>query len=215
RGRLPLPRLLPRPVGTLPRLSGRDPRPLHAREGAGQLRRRARGRDAAHPRDAGHRDPGGALPAHQPRLPGSRDGRRGGVADGAGRRLAGGAARGRAAVPRGTAVGVSAAPGRIFPWPRLHEFTAGVFRHLGVPDAEAALSSDVLSSADRRGIDSHGVARLRTYYDLLAAGQINPRPHPRVVRETASTATVDGDNGLGLVVGPWANEVALRKAAEA
>ena len=106
-------------------------------------------------------------------------------------------------------------PARVFPWPRLHEFCAGVFGHLGVPEAEARLAADVLSAADRRGIDSHGVARLRTYYDLLSIGKINPRPRPRVVRETASTATVDGDNGLGLVVGPWANDIAIEKAGRA
>jgi L-2-hydroxycarboxylate dehydrogenase (NAD+) len=99
-----------------------------------------------------------------------------------------------------------------FPWPQLHAFCAGVFRRLGVPDDDAALAADVLSAADRRGIDSHGVARLRTYVDLLAAGRINPRPELRVVRECASTATVDGDNGLGLVVGPKANALALEKA---
>ncbi|HEU0093575.1 MAG TPA: Ldh family oxidoreductase [Vicinamibacteria bacterium] len=104
---------------------------------------------------------------------------------------------------------------RTFPWPRLHEFCVRVFRHLGVPEDEAHLSADVLSAADRRGIDSHGVARLRTYYDLLSAGRINVRPRPRIVRETPSTATVDGDNGLGLVVGPWANDIAMAKAAAA
>ena len=104
---------------------------------------------------------------------------------------------------------------RRFPWPRLHEFCADIFRHCGVPDAAARLAADVLSAADRRGIDSHGVARLRTYYDLLSVGRINPRPRPRIVRETPSTATVDGDNGLGLVVGPWANEIAMEKAATA
>jgi L-2-hydroxycarboxylate dehydrogenase (NAD+) len=104
---------------------------------------------------------------------------------------------------------------RSFPWPRLHEFCARVFRHLGVPDDEARLAADVLSAADRRGIDSHGVARLRTYVDLISNGRINPRPRPRVVRETPSTATVDGDNGLGLVVGPWANDLAMAKAEAA
>jgi L-2-hydroxycarboxylate dehydrogenase (NAD+) len=99
-----------------------------------------------------------------------------------------------------------------FAWPHLHAFCANVFHHLGVPEEEARLAADVLSSADRRGIDSHGVARLRTYYDLLNVGRINPRARPRIVRETASTATVDGDNGLGLVVGPWANRVAMEKA---
>ena len=47
---------------------------------------------------------------------------------------------------------------------------------------------------------------------MLAFGGINPRPNMRVVRETPSTATVDGDNGLGLVVGPWANALAMEKA---
>jgi LDH2 family malate/lactate/ureidoglycolate dehydrogenase len=110
---------------------------------------------------------------------------------------------------------VSGPQTRTFPWPRLHEFSAAVFRHLDVPGDEARLAADVLSAADRRGIDSHGVARLRTYYDLVSTGRINPRPRPRIVRETPSTATVDGDNGLGLVVGPWANAVAMDKAAGA
>jgi L-2-hydroxycarboxylate dehydrogenase (NAD+) len=102
-----------------------------------------------------------------------------------------------------------------FPWEHLHEFCRRVFRHLDVPEDDARLAADVLSAADRRGIDSHGVARLRTYVDLLAAGRINPRARLSVVRETASTATVDGDNGLGLVVGPRANEIAMEKAAAA
>jgi LDH2 family malate/lactate/ureidoglycolate dehydrogenase len=101
---------------------------------------------------------------------------------------------------------------RTFDWERLHEFCVRVFRHRGVPPDEARLAADVLSAADLRGIDSHGVARLRTYDDLLAVGRINPRPRPKIVRETPSTATVDGDNGLGLVVGPWANDLAIERA---
>jgi L-2-hydroxycarboxylate dehydrogenase (NAD+) len=104
---------------------------------------------------------------------------------------------------------------RTFPCQRLHEFCVEVFRRLEVPEADARLAADVLASADRRGIDSHGVARLRTYVDLLSVGRINPRPTLRVVRETASTATVDGDNGLGLVVGPKANQIAMDKAQRA
>jgi LDH2 family malate/lactate/ureidoglycolate dehydrogenase len=104
---------------------------------------------------------------------------------------------------------------RLFPAERLHEFCVRVFQHLGVPKAEAHLAADVLASADRRGIDSHGVARLRTYSDLLGAGRINPRPVIRIVRESLSTATVDGDNGLGLVVGPRANAIAMDKADQA
>lgn len=97
---------------------------------------------------------------------------------------------------------------------RLHEFCRRVFEHFGVPDSDAKLAADVLSSADLRGIDSHGVARLKTYYDLLQKGRINPKPMVTVVRHTLSTATVDGDNGLGLVVGPKANRIAIAKAEQ-
>ena len=101
---------------------------------------------------------------------------------------------------------------KTYPSERLHEFSTRVFLHFGVPEAAARLAADVLATSDLRGIDSHGVARLHTYYDMLAFGGINPRPNMRVVRETPSTATVDGDNGLGLVVGPWANTLAMEKA---
>jgi len=94
----------------------------------------------------------------------------------------------------------------------LHDFATGVFLHFGVGKAEAALAADVLVKSDLRGIDSHGVARLHTYFDMLVAGRINPRPNLTVVREKASVATLDGDNGLGLVVGPKANEIAMDKA---
>lgn len=96
---------------------------------------------------------------------------------------------------------------------RLHEFSTRIFQHFGVPKDEALLASDVLNRSDLRGIDSHGVARLHTYYGLLDAGRINPTPKLEILRQTASTATVDGDNGLGLVVGPKANEIAMEKAA--
>lgn len=97
---------------------------------------------------------------------------------------------------------------------RLHEFSTRIFQHFGVPKDEALLASDVLNRSDLRGIDSHGVARLHTYFGMLNAGKINPTPKLEILRQTASTATVDGDNGLGLVVGPKANEIAMNKAAE-
>jgi L-2-hydroxycarboxylate dehydrogenase (NAD+) len=101
---------------------------------------------------------------------------------------------------------------RYFPVERLREFSARTFEYFGVPPADAARAADVLAASDLRGVDSHGVARLHTYFDMLALGRINPRPDVRVVRELPATATVDGDNGLGLVVGPRANEIAMAKA---
>ncbi len=104
---------------------------------------------------------------------------------------------------------------RTYPEAALRALCERTFEHLRVPAADARTAADVLLRADLRGIDSHGVARLRTYVDMLQLGRINPRARPRIVRETASTATVDGDNGLGLVVGPWANERAMEKAEQA
>jgi LDH2 family malate/lactate/ureidoglycolate dehydrogenase len=95
---------------------------------------------------------------------------------------------------------------------QLRKFAVQAFTRLGVPDADAEQAADILIAADRRGIDSHGVARLKAYCDLLAAGKVQPRASVRVVRETQTTAAVDGGNGLGLVVGPKANAIAIHKA---
>lgn len=99
-----------------------------------------------------------------------------------------------------------------FPSSVLREFCVRTFLHFGVPEEDAHTAAEVLARADLRGIDSHGVARLRSYVDMLTLGRINPRPTPRIVRESPSTATFDGDNGLGLVVGPKANALAIEKA---
>ena len=99
-----------------------------------------------------------------------------------------------------------------FPAAYLRDFAAAVFMHFGVGAADAALAADVLAKSDLRGIDSHGVARLHTYFEMLELGRINPKPKIRIVRERASVATVDGDNGLGLVIGPKANEIVMDKA---
>src|SRR5262249_36940517 len=104
---------------------------------------------------------------------------------------------------------------RYFPVERLREFSTRTFEHFGGPPSDAAGSADVSAVRDLWGIDQHGVARLQAYFALPAIGQINPRPNGRVVREFPAAATVDGDNGLGLVVGPRANEVAMAKAEAA
>src|SRR5437762_1533414 len=101
---------------------------------------------------------------------------------------------------------------QVFPVSFLRNFSAQVFMHFGVPKADAEQAADVLARSDLRGIDSHGVARLHTYFEMLELGRINPKPNIKIVREKASVATIDGDNGLGLVVGPKANEIAMDKA---
>src|SRR5438309_11672723 len=96
---------------------------------------------------------------------------------------------------------------KVFHIEALREFSTRIFLHFGVPQEDAAQAADVLASADLRGIDSHGVARLYSYFGMLSEGHINPKPRITTVRSTLSTATIDGDNGLGLVVGPQANRI--------
>lgn len=94
----------------------------------------------------------------------------------------------------------------------LREFTQSVFEKMGCSEEHAALATDVLIKSDLRGIDSHGVARLTGYVRLWEKGRINAKPDIKIVHETPTTATVDGDAGLGLVVAPFAMRVAIEKA---
>lgn len=98
---------------------------------------------------------------------------------------------------------------------QLQSFCHQVFIKMGCPETDAALATDVLLKADLRGIDSHGVARLSGYVRLWEAGRINPQPDIKIIHETPSTATIDGDAGLGLVVAPFAMKVAIEKAEKA
>lgn len=94
----------------------------------------------------------------------------------------------------------------------LRRFTENVFLTMGCPETDAKLAADVLLRSDLRGIDSHGVARLSGYVRLWEKKRINAVPNVKVVHETPTTATVDGDGGLGLVVAPFAMKVAIEKA---
>lgn len=96
---------------------------------------------------------------------------------------------------------------------RLRNFTKSVFLRMGCSVTDADLATDVLLRSDLRGIDSHGVARLSGYIRLWEKERINATPNIRVVHETPTTATIDGDAGLGLVVAPFAMKVAMEKAA--
>ena len=74
------------------------------------------------------------------------------------------------------------------------------------------MAADVLIRSDLRGIDSHGVARLTGYVRLWEKGRINTKPNITIVYETPTTATVDGDAGFGLVVAPFAMQLAIKKS---
>ena len=102
----------------------------------------------------------------------------------------------------------------LIPYAQLFAFSQQVFQAIGCPADDATLATETLLAADLRGIDSHGVARLGGYVRLWEAGRINPAPRVGVTYETPSTAVVDGDGGLGLVVGPKAMRVAIEKARQ-
>ncbi len=102
----------------------------------------------------------------------------------------------------------------IYSYQQLYQFSLSVFKKMGCSNEDATLATSVLLSADLRGIDSHGIARLVGYVRLWEVGRINPTPNIRVVYETPSTAVVDGDRGLGLVVAPRAMQIAIDKAKQ-
>lgn len=94
----------------------------------------------------------------------------------------------------------------------LLEFARQIFLSIGCDPAGAETAARALLSADLRGIDSHGLARLSGYVRLWEVERVNARPAIRIVHESPSTAVIDGDRGLGLVVAPFAMQVAIAKA---
>jgi LDH2 family malate/lactate/ureidoglycolate dehydrogenase len=103
---------------------------------------------------------------------------------------------------------------KIYAYQQLHSFALNVFLKMGCSNEDAILATNVLLSADLRGIDSHGIARLVGYVRLWEVGRINATPNIKIIHETPSTAVVDGDKGLGLVVAPKAMQIAMEKAKQ-
>src|SRR5687767_12653081 len=103
----------------------------------------------------------------------------------------------------------------IYTYDYLKEFALAIFNSIGCPADEAILATEVLLKADLRGIDSHGIARLSGYVRLWDKKRVNSTPDVRIIHESPSTAVVDGDAGLGLVVAPKAMEIAIGKARQA
>lgn len=89
-----------------------------------------------------------------------------------------------------------------------------VFTELGMPADDAELVTETLLLASLRGVDSHGLMRIPIYCERLMAGGVNPTPNITIVQETAGTAIVDGDHGMGQVVAKVAMQAAIDKARE-
>lgn len=103
---------------------------------------------------------------------------------------------------------------QVFSYNHLFQFTKNIFLAIGCSEEHATTATTALLAADVRGIDSHGVARLSGYVRLWEAKRINATPNIRIIHETPSTAVIDGDAGLGLVVAVYAMNVAIEKARQ-
>ena len=97
----------------------------------------------------------------------------------------------------------------------LKDYVVRFFTKLDVPEADAKIAAEILVSADLRGVDSHGVIRLNTYYgSRLRKGLIDPHPQVKILAETPATMRIDGGTGLGQVVGHQAMKRCIEKAKE-
>ena len=98
-------------------------------------------------------------------------------------------------------------------WKTLYSFITDAFVGVGVPRKDAEICTDVLLASDKRGIESHGVNRFKPIYiDRIKAGIQNPVTNFEIVRETPTTAVVDGHDGMGQVIGYKSMSMAIEKA---
>jgi LDH2 family malate/lactate/ureidoglycolate dehydrogenase len=96
----------------------------------------------------------------------------------------------------------------------IQQFMVDVFKAQGVRDEDAKICAQVLIASDFRGIESHGVGRLKYYYDRIQAGIQFPAAQMEVVRETETTALVDGHHGMGHPTAYRSMQLAIEKARE-
>ncbi|MBN1952154.1 MAG: Ldh family oxidoreductase [Bacteroidales bacterium] len=94
----------------------------------------------------------------------------------------------------------------------LLDFTSEVFKKMGCSTQDSAMISKVFLAAELRGLPSHGMIRIKDYYQLWKAGRINISPNIRIVHETPSTAVVDGDGAIGMIAATRSMEIAMEKA---
>ena len=98
-------------------------------------------------------------------------------------------------------------------WETITAFVIDVFKKYGIPEEDAKICADVLLESDKRGIESHGVNRFKPIYlDRIKAGIQNPVTNFEIIKETATTAVVDGHDGMGQVIGHKAMSMAIEKA---
>lgn len=95
----------------------------------------------------------------------------------------------------------------------LENFMTDTFKGVGVSEEDAKICANVLIAADKRGIDSHGIGRLKTiYYDRIKIGIQSPITQFEVIKEGPTTAVIDGHNGMGQVIAKKSMQLAIQKA---
>jgi LDH2 family malate/lactate/ureidoglycolate dehydrogenase len=97
----------------------------------------------------------------------------------------------------------------------LLEFTKNVFLKMGCNEKDSAIIADVFLAAELRDHASHGMIRIKDYFELWKAKRINVNPNVRIVHESSSTAVVDGDNAVGMIAARKSMEIAIEKAMRA
>lgn len=104
-------------------------------------------------------------------------------------------------------------PKVVCPWALITDFVTDAFVGYGVPRDEAEICTDVLLESDKRGIESHGCNRFKPIYlDRIKAGIQSATTDFEIIKETETTAVVDGHNGMGQVIGTRAMKLAIKKA---
>lgn len=95
----------------------------------------------------------------------------------------------------------------------LYDFTKNVFVKMGCSNEHASITAKVFMAAELRGLSSHGMIRIKDYYELWKADRINSSPSIRIVHETPSTAVVNGDRAIGMIAAEKSMKIAIEKAA--
>lgn len=103
----------------------------------------------------------------------------------------------------------------IVDWKTITDFVVDAFKGYGIPEEDAKVCAAVLLESDKRGIESHGVNRFKPIYlDRIKAGIQNPVTNFEIIKETKTTAVVDGHDGMGQVIGVKSMNMAIEKAKE-
>ena len=97
----------------------------------------------------------------------------------------------------------------------LEDFSRKVFEKMGCSPADAKAATKVFIAAELTGLPSHGMTRIKDYFQLWQANRINVTPNIRIVHESPSTAVVDGDNAIGMIAATRSMEIAIEKAKTA